>query len=363
MASLSDWVHASWMSPTIAIRTELPPWDGPGGRSYLSSTMEEPVIAWLLVVGWALAADIRGMTVSTPTWGWEWGSDAMASSLTVLDEHGVNWVSIHPYARIRGDGTVSARPIDPENPPDWLVRPIHEAHARGMKVMIKPHLAYWGSPFSWRGAIAFPDPEARERFFTSYQAWMTSLAQAAAAADALCVGTELDQLVDYEQPWRKVIAEVRQVYAGPLTYAANWDQVHRVPFWDALDVIGVQAYFPILEEPPAEVPTEAALAEGWARVMKDLRGLSEKHGRHIVFTELGYDAAAHAPVKPWQGGRGALGQAMQQACTRAALRAIDSEPAVIGAFLWKWFPGELQSGDFRMSSPPMRSLIRELWAP
>lgn len=312
---------------------------------------------WLLMVA-ALAADIRGMTVSTPTWGWEWGSDAMAQTMEELQHDGVNWVSIHPYASIRDDGTVAFRTIDPESPPEWVARPIREAHARGMKVLIKPHLAYWGSGFSWRGAIRFPDPDARARFFRTYQEWIRSLAEVSAGADAFCVGTELDAVLD-DAAWRQTIAAVRTAYQGPITYAANWDQVARVPFWDAVDVIGVQAYFPIVA--PGVEPTPAALDAGWRRVMRELRALSEKHDKHVVFTELGYDAAAHAAVEPWRGGRSQDAVALQQACTRAALQAIDREPAVIGAFLWKWFPGELQRGDFRMSTPPMRSLLRSVW--
>jgi len=318
---------------------------------------------WLWMVAWAgaIGADVRGMTVSCPTWGWEWGSDAMVETLDVLASDGINWVAIHPYATIRRDGTVSTRPFEPAAPPDWLARPIQEAHARGMKVMIKPHLAYWGSGFSWRGAITFRDEAHWLRFFATYEAWVVQLAQASAGADAYAVGTELDKTIHRDE-WRRVITSVEAVYSGPLTYAANWDRVGDVPFWDALDVVGVQAYFPVVEGPAGRVPTAAELAAGWARIMTDVRGLHERTGKHVLFTELGYDASATAATKPWASdGAGRNGQEIQHACMRAALRAIDVEPAVVGAFLWKWFPGEVQRGDFRMSGPGVRALIREAW--
>ncbi|MBX2801560.1 MAG: hypothetical protein KTR31_28040 [Myxococcales bacterium] len=321
--------------------------------------------AWLWIT-FALAADVRGMTVSCPTWGWEWGSDAMVQTLSVLDEEGVNWVSIHPYARIRADGTVQFEPLDPRSPPDWLARPIREAHQRGMKVMIKPHLAYWGSPFAWRGDIAFDDSEARERFFRTYTAWIVDMARASKGADAFAVGTELGGVSAHEDSWRAIVAAVRAVYTGPLTYASNWDEAGRVAFWDALDVIGVQAYYPLLKgAPTGTVPTDSELDEAWDRVLADLRGLHERTGKHIVFTELGYDAHTTAAHEPWKGGGWSLtsaGEQVQEACLRASLRAVDREPAVIGAFLWKWFPGELQRGDFRMSSPRMRTVIRDAWS-
>ncbi|MEO0600450.1 MAG: hypothetical protein AAF211_03385 [Myxococcota bacterium] len=319
---------------------------------------------WWWFAAVALGVDVRGMTVSCPTWGGEWGSDAMVATLDELRGDGMNWVAIHPYARIRGTGEVTFRPLDPANPPRWLDRPIKEAHARGMKIFIKPHLAYWGSPFSWRGEIEFPDPEARKRFFDSYQAWMTSIAAVVKDADAFAVGTELGRLSGHDKEWREVIQAVRGVFPGSLTYAANWDEVDRVPFWDALDTVGVQAYFPVVTGYAGVTPSKTELDAGWDRILGRMRALSARTGKPIVFTELGYDAHLEAPMKPWASGRRSeQGEAVQRASLRAAMRALDREPQVVGAFLWKWFPGEAQYGDFRMSTPANRAVIRSVWKP
>lgn len=319
---------------------------------------------WWWFAAVALGVDVRGMTVSCPTWGGEWGSDAMVATLDELRSDGMNWVAIHPYARIRGTGEVTFRPLDPANPPQWLARPIKEAHARGMKIFIKPHLAYWGSPFSWRGEIDFPDPDARKRFFDSYRAWMTSIAAVVKDADAFAVGTELGRLSGHDDEWREVIRSVRGVFPGSLTYAANWDEVDRVPFWDALDTVGVQAYFPVVTGYAGTTPTKTELDAGWDRILGRMRALSTRTGKPIVFTELGYDAHLEAPMKPWASGRRtSQGEAVQRASLRAAMRALDREPQVVGAFLWKWFPGEAQYGDFRMSTPANRAVIRSVWKP
>ncbi|MEZ4237532.1 MAG: hypothetical protein R3F59_15575 [Myxococcota bacterium] len=322
-----------------------------------------PLLAAALLGAEAHAADVRGMTVSTPTWGWEWGTERMDGTLDTLRDLGVNWVSIHPYAAIGADGSVQWRDLSPESPPEWLARPIREAHARGMKVLVTPHLAYWGSPFSWRGAVAFPDPRVRARFFREYRAWVVALAQASAGADGFVVGSELDGTIGDEAGWREVIAGVRAVWAGPVTYAANWDAFERVPFWDALDVVGIQAYFPLVDG--GGVPDDAQLQAGWERVAARLRAFHQRTGKHIVFTELGFDASEGAAARPWEGGAEPTeaGRALQARCLRVVLRGIDHEPGVIGAFLWKWFPGEVQRGDFRMSEPSVRRVIAEVWRP
>jgi hypothetical protein len=311
---------------------------------------------------------IRGVTVSTHRGGQEWASDWMPPVLREIREVGGNWVAIHPYARIDADGTVRYRPIDPAQPPEEVARPIREAHALGLKILIKPHLAYWGSPFSWRGEIDFgSDPagdpssnEAWQRFWTTYRQWILELAAVSSEADGFAIGTELDRTLRFEEEWRSLIEQVRRRTPARLTYAANWTDYERVPFWDALDQIGIQAYFPVSEEP---TPTDEALRRGWAANMATLRAFSERHDRPIVFTELGYNRSFAAAERPWDYDTdGPEAEPLQAACLRAALAAIAAEPRVEGVFLWKWFPGPRSaSRNFQLTTPQMLGTIRDAW--
>lgn len=311
------------------------------------------------------AAPIKGMTLSTPRGSSEWGRDPIVPAMTDLRSLGVNWVAIHPYARIERDGTVSWRRGEENGgePPIWLRRPIEEAHRQGLRILVKPHLAHWGS-FSWRGEIEFADDEQWRRFFSTYRAWIAEMAAHSAGADAFAVGTELDRTVQHEHQWREVIDAVRASYPGPLTYAANWTDFENVPFWDALDAIGIQAYFPVLDRATAsiDVPAQAAFDAGWERILARLRTFGARHDRPFVFTELGYNLSAKAPYEPWDWEvGGANAELLQERCMRAALAAIEREPAVLGAFLWKWFPGDRLPRDFAMAAPAMRRVIAEYW--
>ncbi len=304
---------------------------------------------------------VQGMTISCPTWGWEWGTDAMVSTLAELKTLGVNWVAIHPYASIADDGTVTTRALEGDVPPTWLERPIREAHGLGMKIMIKPHLAYWGSRFSWRGAIEFADPADRDRFWASYPRWIERMAGMTADADAFVVGTELDRLVADDAPWRQLIGAVRQRTAAHLTFASNWDAYAALPFWDALDAVGVQAYFPVAPA-GARVADVDALVAGWTGALEGLRAIHLSTGKPVVFTELGYNDSSEAAAQPWATHQGGPDAATVQArCLEAALNTVGREPWIRGAFLWKWFPGDLQTGDFRMSAPHTRDVIAAAW--
>ena len=174
------------------------------------------------------------------------------------------------------------------------------------------------------------------------------------------IGTELRKTEGEEARWRKIIRAVRSETDVPLTYAANWDDYERVGFWDALDVIGIQAYFPLTEETDTSAE---AIASGWARWMKKLERFSRSQKKPILFTELGYNRSYDAPVRPWDyhtDGEGA--REVQERCLRIALRSIESEPSVLGAFLWKWFlPPRRVGRNFQLASPGMQRVIHEIW--
>jgi len=328
-----------------------------------------PAVALCLALSPILAGDrtgveparkVRGITVSTHTDGREWGWDAIGSTVEDIREVGAGWIAIHPYGVIRGDGTVVFRTFEADRPPAHLVRPIREAHDRGLQILIKPHLAYWGSPFSWRGEIEFSSDEQWERFWSSYRRWIVQVARACRDADGFVVGTELDRTLRFGERWREIIAAVREVTDAPLTYAANWSDYRDVTFWDALDVIGVQAYFPLTSAPTSAAPD---LAQAWQRWMAELREFASGANRKVVFTELGYSRSMEAPVRPWAYGvDGPEAEPVQESCLRVALRAIEAEPTVVGVFLWKWFPNPHPVGrDFQLATPRLKRAIREVW--
>lgn len=103
--------------------------------------------------------------------------------------------------------------------------------------------------------------------------------------------------------WRQVAAAAREHYDGPLGYAANFDQYQEVGFWDALDVMGINAYFP-LRAPGDEGSVADQVLEGWKRVLQEIsrfrvsRGLTDLD---VVFTELGYVRREGTTLAPWAG--------------------------------------------------------------
>jgi len=306
--------------------------------------------------------DLRGITVSCWRWGGEWAEPEMRALMETLPDVGANAFAIHPYAHVsRETGEVR---WSAESSYEHVVRPIRWAKALGLNIMIKPHLSYWGE-FSWRGEVGWGKDEVRwKRFRESYRGWITHLAAICEdeGAHLFVVGTELRQTEAMDDWWAAVIHEVRAAYRGPLTYAANWDDYDRVPFWKALDYVGVQAYFPLTQE---KDPGLERLRVAWKGHAKTLAGFSRDVGRPVLLAEVGYTNSATTAARPWESSRGSGSTAIQSRALRAALETVRATPEIHGVFIWKWFPTTRSLGpsDFTVQTPEFKSLLRDAWAP
>jgi hypothetical protein len=315
----------------------------------------------------AFAAETRppfykGMTVSCQTWGIEWQMPEMESTIDELKSLGINSIAIHPYAQIREDGhVVSGRRSGGSTA--HITTPLRWARERGMSAMLIPHIAYWGTKFSWRGEVNFVTPDEWDRFFADYETWIVQMATIAESEQAaiFCVGLEFTYPQKYEERWRKIIAAVRAVYHGKITYGANWNEYADVKFWDALDYVGVLAYFPLTK---ATDPGSAEIAAAWEKRCAELEKFSEQTGRQFLFVEIGYNESALAAAQPWAfktGGEHA--SEIQQRCIDVALDLPTHHPFLAGMFWWKWFPEipHHEEENYRLQTPAIKALIAKHW--
>ena len=275
---------------------------------------------------------------------------------------GVDWIAIHPYAGIARDGRLRFRTAAAT---DYLPRAVEIAAAAGIELFWKPHLAYWGS-FDWRGDIQFgADEVAWDRFFSSYAEFIVDQARFAenAKVDLFAVGVELERTTHRETDWRRIIAAVRAVYSGRITYAANWDSLERVPFWDAVDLIGVHAYFPLSGD---AAPDRKSLWAGWNEPLDALRELSRQHGdKPVLVAEIGYSRSADAAREPWvpRNENRPEVRSLRKDLMEIALERIEAEAFVAGMFWWKWIPGDDRwDRDFSMKDSEARQALERFWA-
>jgi hypothetical protein len=247
-----------------------------------------------------------------------------------------------------------------ETRPDGVVvDAIADAHAAGLRVMLFPILKVrTRGPGEWRGTIA---PEDVEAWFESYTAFLLHYARLAEAQGvaAFSVGSELGSMERYEGHWRAALARVREVFSGEVLYSANWDHYHRTPFWDAVDRIGLTAYYELTGSLEAR-PDTAALAKAWAPIQAELVRFSRAQGRPFLFTEVGYYSQAGTAWHPWDYTRtGAVDLEAQLLCYRAFYEVWRDVPELTGVFFWHWWgEGGPEDGSYNPRGKPAEEVIR-----
>jgi len=135
-----------------------------------------------------------------------------------------------------------------------------------------------------------------------------------------------------------------------------------VPFWDAVDLIGVHAYFPLTE---SSAPDRQQLWQAWDQPLNQLRRLSERYGnKPVLFAEIGYPRSATAASAPWVAHNDDRLQVrtLRRTLVEVALQRIEPEPFVEGMFWWKWIPWDDRwDRDFSMKDGETRQALERHW--
>jgi hypothetical protein len=270
-----------------------------------------------------------------------YGSPAYARELDECVRWGATWVAITPFGRVadlRGTG------VDPtfETPYDLnfprVLTAIEMAHARGLRVMLVPHL--WVESGEWRALIDPKTDEGWARWSASYERFVLGWARIAEAekAEMFSAGVELRSWVTTGRAasFVDVLAAVRREYHGTLTYSANWDDVDKTVILGALDVIGINAFYPLAEHDGA---TLSELREGGERVRQKVHELSETWHKPVLFTEIGYTTRSNPAVKPWEWPDAMKGVVVDEEAQADAYRGLIGplldEPDFAGFFVWR----------------------------
>ena len=132
---------------------------------------------------------------------------------------------------------------------------VHFARALGYHVFVTP-LVDVNGPNTWAGSIHLKTYQEQQQWFDSYwqilKPYVTAAAQA--GVEQLAIGTE-EELLQNNAPdslWNGLIANIRSVFSGTLTYDTNWTQLQTVPPpWmhnPELKMIGVSGYLSLVAD-------------------------------------------------------------------------------------------------------------------
>lgn len=238
---------------------------------------------------------------------------------------------------------------------DAVRRAIRDAKALGLGVLLKPHVDllsngppggdYWrgdigGCP-TWGAEAHRPfSPSQWDAWFKSYAAFLLPYAEMAQeeGVEMLSMNCELYCPNRQEKHWRALVAEVRAAYSGKLTVAQIHGHEAELKWWDAVDVIGIDAYYEL------NWGTLDELVASWAPYRELAKNLSSTYQRPVAYTEIGFCSGncdrGHRPdAKAYSD------QALDYESTFLAFQG--QEDWFLGAFWWNWNtdPGKYAGDD------------------
>lgn len=271
----------------------------------------------------------------------ELGAEVSDLTLEYLKELGVRHLGIMIvwFQDSIEEGVIS--PDEKDTPEDKaLAHAINKAHSLGMKIMLKPHVDV--KEGDWRGDIIPTDA-----WFTSYKNYLIHYARLASRynVELFSIGTELVNvtLPNWQSQWDDIIKELREIFPGALTYCANWDEYKTVDFWNKLDFVGIDAYFPLTAK---KDPTKEELIAAWQGNMGEVENwLKEKQlDKPVIFSEIGYCSADGTNIQPWSVYSNLPGEFIDQEeqadCLEAMLAACSTYSWFKGFYWWNYFPQE-----------------------
>ncbi len=249
-------------------------------------------------------------------------SESAREMLRTLPRNGVNSIALVPYGFVdRNSGSVRwGGRMEGDEGIEQLSR---VAHQLNIKVLLKPQTM---SQAGFPGDLEFSSAETRAAFFAQYLKFVEHYAELAKRvhADMFCVGVEFQKLVKYEAAWRKIIARAHEIYPGPLVYAATQGpEFETINFWDQLDYIGLNNYYPL----PDDLSTTA--------IVQKVEAVQKKFQKPVIFTEAGFASFEGSHREPWAERPGKLAVAQQALCYEAILRAFYHKPWFQGIYWWK----------------------------
>jgi len=245
------------------------------------------------------------------------------------------------------------------------VAPLVQVHANYAAIMPFGFMEhFWHGEFT--GDIEMQNETQWKSLEDAYARFILDYADLAqdVQAEIFCIGTELEAFITHRPEfWNTLIKTIKTKYKGQLTYAANWDEYKRTPFWSALDYIGIDAYFPVSD---SKTPTVQECLEGWKTHKKVIYNVSQQYDKPILFTEYGYRSVDYSGKSPWVSDR-SMNQVNLEAqinTTKALFETFWQEDWFAGGFIWKWFinhdaSGGLENAMFTPQNKPVEAVLRE----
>jgi hypothetical protein len=247
---------------------------------------------------------------------------------------------------------------------------IDRIHQLGYSVMLAPHinLSQDTDPNHWHGLIGKTFTETQwQDWFSSYRQMIYHYSDLSeqAGVELFVAGNEYYiAALNRANDWRTTVSGIRSRYSGPLTYAAHIYSFDTITWWQELDLLGINPYFPLTNK---NNPTLDELKASWRRIATKIEATANRWQKKVVFPEVGYPSLDGANQEPWNyrlisNPNIPVDVEEQANCIRAAYSALWSKSWWQGVVWWFWDTnpsiGGLQDKNYTPRGKPAANVIQ-----
>jgi hypothetical protein len=293
----------------------------------------------------------RGMNYVS--WPPDFDSNASNASLAALKATSTGWVGIDVFWYQDNISSTSIFPTSNSPSNESVATAILRCHELGMKVFLKPMVDPLDG--NWRGEIP-----ATIAWFASYGKFIDGWASFSQAnsVDLLCIGCEFNGNDQDAVNWASIVSGVRQLYTGPITYAANWNEYQSISWWGLLDYMGIDAYFPLTK---VADPTVEQLMAGWSPWVANIQAWQAFVGKPVLFTEIGYRSIQGTNENPGDYVTVSPVDLQEQAnCYNATFQEFYNKNWFYGFYWWNWETNPSAGGNADTGYTPQNKPVQAI---
>jgi hypothetical protein len=295
-------------------------------------------------------------------------------TIDIAQKTNINWVALSPLVQLEElcDNHLC---FDVNDEVEQMKVVIPNLVQSGINnIMLKPLTSFWtvNSSSFWGDFYVTTAEEWKpiEKTYTELFYKFAKLTEEFPEVKLLSIGNELKEFTKRRPEFfRALIAKIRTDFPNlKLTYAANWDEYQSVSFWEDLDYIGVNSYFPLVNK---KTPTVNEVKKALTSIKNDLNTLSCIYNKPILFTEYGYRSIDYTAWKAWLLGNITTSnynfEGQNNAYT-AFYETFWNENWVAGGFFWEWkilINDELNNPNgngWYVNDKPVEKIIKERYA-
>lgn len=235
---------------------------------------------------------------------------------------------------------------------------IRYAKKKGVGVALKPTVNCKNGV--WRAYISFFERDVVcepkwSNWFHSYTDFQIHYAKIAKEeqCEMFIAGCEMVMTEHRETEWRHLLAKIREVYDGLLSYNTDKYQEENISWWDAVDVISSSGYYPI---------------DDWERQLDRIEKVVNQYKKPFFFAEAGCMSREGSKYVPNNWGlQGKQRLEEQVEWYEAMFLACEKRNWMKGFAMWDWKPimnteQEAKKDDgYEICKKPVQEVIRRFY--